>query len=73
MLRQSLEKQAEEYIDMYNDYPTREVITSSSVITQPAEFELFPEPELPQTGFDLGSDKSNGVQRIPGLTAYSFP
>ena len=73
MLRQSLEEQAEEYREMYNDFPTREQVTYPAVKEIPEVIELFPEPELPQTGFDLGSDKSNGVQRIPGLTAYSFP
>lgn len=73
MLRQSLEKQAEEYREMYNDFPTREQVTYPAVKEIPEVIELFPEPELPQIGFELGSDKSNGVQRIPGLTAYSFP
>ena len=73
MLRQSLEEQAEEYREMYNDLPTREQVTYPAVKEIPEVIELFPEPELPQTGFDVGSDKSNGVQRIPGLTAYSFP
>ncbi len=73
MLRQSLEEQAEEYREMYNDLPTREQVTYPAVKEIPEVIELFPEPELPRTGFDVGSDKSNGVQRIPGLTAYLFP
>lgn len=72
MLQQQIEAGVYNLNDEYDNYPTREQVTYPSVITPPEVIELFPSenyeksPGMPNLGAS-----SQGVQRIPGLTAYS--